>query len=140
WFALSTRVVKEVTERLTVRSIPQRTTDVLLGLVNLRGELQLCISLKGILGVARADAHGRDDGQSRSARLVGIAAGEDRWPLPADEGLGGFLLPPAEVQECPSALTDATAPARKGVVYWQGKAVNYLDETVLFDTLKRCIS
>jgi chemotaxis-related protein WspD len=140
WLALSTQVVKEVTEMLTIRSIPQRTTEVLLGLVNLRGELQLCISLKGILGLDNAYVRGRDDGQPRTARLMVIEKEGDGWIFPADEVLGVFPFAPGEVHELPSTPTEGGVPARKGMVYWQERAVSYLDETVLFDTLKRRIS
>jgi chemotaxis-related protein WspD len=140
WLALSTQVVKEVTETLTIRSIPQRKTEVLLGLVNLRGELQLCISLTGILGLENTYVSGRDDVPPRTARLVVIEKGGDGWIFPADEVLGVFHFAPSEVQELSSTPTEGAVSARKGMVYWQEKAVSYLDETVLFDTLKRRIS
>ena len=39
-----------------VHRIPHRSNDILIGLVNLRGQLQLCISLHGLLGVDVLDA------------------------------------------------------------------------------------
>ena len=44
-----------------VHRIPHRSNDVLIGLVNLRGQLQLCVSLHGLLGVevAGASPHAR---------------------------------------------------------------------------------
>jgi len=140
WLALATQVVTEVTEMLTIRSIPQRKTDVLLGLVNLRGELHLCISLDRILEPDGTDVRGRADGQQRTARLVIIEKEGDSWVFPADEVLGVFHFAPSEIQKLPATPTEGIALARHGVVSWQEKPVSYLDETVLFDTLKRHIS
>src|SRR4051794_40963006 len=51
WLAFRTQTVAEVTLPRPVHRIPHRSSDVLIGLVNLRGQLQLCISLHGLLGV-----------------------------------------------------------------------------------------
>src|SRR5262249_34761523 len=51
WLALDTRAVVEVTTPRPVHRIPHRSGQVLIGLVNLRGQLQLCVSLHGLLGV-----------------------------------------------------------------------------------------
>src|SRR5262245_31452140 len=51
WLAFRTQAVAEVTLPRPVHRIPHRSNDVLIGLVNLRGQLQLCISLSGLLGV-----------------------------------------------------------------------------------------
>lgn len=45
WLALPTSVLQEVAEPRLVRSVPHRRLPVLLGLVNVRGQLLPCISL-----------------------------------------------------------------------------------------------
>src|SRR3954470_7772540 len=54
WLAFRTQTVAEGTLPRPVHRIPHRSNDVLIGLVNLRGQLQLCISLSGLLGVESA--------------------------------------------------------------------------------------
>src|SRR5262249_23184497 len=51
WLALGTRVAAEVTATRPIHRIPHRSGQVLAGLVNLRGQLQLCVLLHGLLGV-----------------------------------------------------------------------------------------
>jgi chemotaxis-related protein WspD len=109
-------------------------------LVNLRGELQLCVSLKSMLGLDGEYSYAQDEGQQRMARLVIIEKEDDRWVFPADEVLGVFHFAPSEIQELPTTPTEGAALTLKGRVYWQEKQVSYLDETVLFNTLKRRIS
>ena len=45
WFAFLATSLQEVTAPSVVRSVPHRPREVLLGLVNVRGELHPCISL-----------------------------------------------------------------------------------------------
>jgi chemotaxis-related protein WspD len=52
WFGLATPVCQAITPIVPVRRIPQRSNDVLLGLVNIGGELQLCVSLAQLLGLS----------------------------------------------------------------------------------------
>ena len=64
---------------------PDRTT-ILVGLVNLRGQLQLCVSLHGLLGV---DSAGRRRGPAgEPPRLVVIREAAETWVFAADEVLG----------------------------------------------------
>ena len=51
WLAFRTQTVAEVTLPRPVHRIPHRSNEIFIGLVNLRGQLQLCISLHGLLGV-----------------------------------------------------------------------------------------
>lgn len=51
WLALKASIFKEVTELAVVRTLPHRSNETFLGLVNIRGELQLCISLHHLLGL-----------------------------------------------------------------------------------------
>ena len=140
WLALPTQVVREVAEVRTIRSIPRWDTGVLLGLVNLRGEFELCVSLEEILG--RVGAHGcaRDRDHQRTARLVVVEKGEARWVFPADEVSGVFHFAPGDFHASPVAPAAGADPAFTGMVRWLEKQVSCLDETVLFDTLKRHIA
>ena len=49
WLALPAQVFQEVAERRPVHSLPHRRQGIVLGLVNVRGELLLCVSLARLL-------------------------------------------------------------------------------------------
>ncbi len=55
WLALDVDVVVEVAEPRPVHRVPHRTDRLLMGIVNIRGELQLCISLRELLGIDGTD-------------------------------------------------------------------------------------
>ncbi len=50
-YALSTEVLNDVAHPRQPHRIPHRSNNILSGLVNIRGELVLCISLTGLLGL-----------------------------------------------------------------------------------------
>ena len=54
WFALPTQAFQEVAEHRPVHSLPHRRHGTVLGLVNIRGELLICVSLGHLLGLERA--------------------------------------------------------------------------------------
>ena len=56
YLAVQTRCLVEVTLPQPIHAIPHRTNDVVLGLVNIRGQLRICFSAHGLLGVALAAA------------------------------------------------------------------------------------
>ena len=50
WLALDVGLAVEVAPVRTIRRVPHQTDEVLVGLVNIRGELQLAVSLQRLLG------------------------------------------------------------------------------------------
>src|SRR5690348_4183797 len=54
WLAVPTAVCSEVSVRKPAHPIPHRRNGIVLGLVNIRGDLVLCVSLAGVLGVTEA--------------------------------------------------------------------------------------
>src|ERR1041384_406406 len=51
WLALPTPTFQEVAERRSPHTLPHRRRSVVLGLVNVRGELLICASLARLLGL-----------------------------------------------------------------------------------------
>ena len=54
WIGLPTDVFQEVAEECIVHTLPHRRGGVLAGLVNVRGELLLCVALEILLGMEPA--------------------------------------------------------------------------------------
>ena len=68
WLALPTRVFQEIAERRTVHSLPHRQHGVVLGLINIRGELLICVSLGQLLGLEQVPF--REKSRTTYDRLV----------------------------------------------------------------------
>src|SRR5438045_1523494 len=53
WLALPTHAFQEVAERRPIHSLPHRRQGPVLGLVNIRGELLICVALGRLLGLGK---------------------------------------------------------------------------------------
>ncbi|QEH31896.1 CheW-like domain protein [Aquisphaera giovannonii] len=132
WLAFRTTAVAEVTTPRPVHRIPHRSDDILMGLVNLRGQLQLCVSLHGLLGVSTPE----DPAASRS-RLVVLRdrARSEAWVFAADEVLGVHRLAKAQVLGVSSSLANPEVSFSQAILSWQGRSVSFLDEQRVFAAL-----
>ena len=73
WFALPTIAVDEVAELRGIHSLPHRRGGMLLGLVNVQGELIVCVSLARVLGLKNVVASTAGEDGPRRARLLVVS-------------------------------------------------------------------
>ena len=130
WLAFRTQTVAEVTTPRPVHRVPHRSNQVFAGLVNLQGQVQLCVSLHGLLGVDRSGV--------RHAGLV-VLRDRDRaetWAFGADEVLGVHTCRAASGAASrrpwsirPSASARRSCPGT-------GRSIGLLDEQRVFAALR----
>jgi chemotaxis-related protein WspD len=132
-FALPVSVLQEITRPCPIHTLPHRSNDLFLGLVNNRGEVLLCVSLTNLLGVEMPI----DPTYSRInlKRMIVVARQESRWIFPVDEVHRVYRCHSNEVQDAPVVVTKAYKAYTQGIIDWQHEKVNYLDADRLFNTL-----
>jgi chemotaxis-related protein WspD len=129
WLAFRTRAVTEVTTPRPVHRVPHRSNRIFIGLVNLQGQAQLCVSLHGLLGV---------DAPASLPRLV-VLRDRDRaetWAFGADEVLGVQRLPRSQWRSVPSTLINPAVGFSQAVLSWNGRSIGLLDEQRVFAALR----
>lgn len=129
WLALPTAAVVEVTEPRPVHRIPHRSNAVLAGMVNLRGRLQLQVSLHGLLGSAPGEAGG-------AARLVVAGEGGSAWAFACDEVAGVRRVSRTRLSPVPATLADPAHAFSQAVIAWGDRSVGLLDERRVFAALR----
>jgi chemotaxis-related protein WspD len=143
WLALSAAVFQEVAEMRPVHSLPHRRGRVLKGLVNVRGELIVCVSLGGLLGLGEPamDAMNGQRPERRGAceRLLVVSAEGGRLAFPVSEVHGIQRFAPAQLQAVPATVALASAHYTRGILPWEGRSVGCLDDKALFHTLNRSL-
>jgi chemotaxis-related protein WspD len=143
WFGLSAAAFQAVTTIVPIRRIPQRSNDVLLGLVNISGELQLCISLADLLGLPQmSGASGKNSSdttiqQLTYARMVVIQLGAARWVFPVDDIYGIERFGIDAIKTAPTNVSQLADRLTQGVIEWRGQFVSYLDDQRLSHSLQR---
>jgi chemotaxis-related protein WspD len=138
WLGLPTDVFQEVAEECTVHTLPQRRGGIVAGLVNIRGELLLCVALETLLGQEPIpEAQATKKAKLLSYLLVCNRKG-DRLAFSVNEIFGIHRYNPAELRSVPATLTNAAAGAYTvGMLSWKGRTVGCLDDELVFYALHK---
>lgn len=143
WLALPATIFQEIAEPRPIHSLPHRRGKILKGLVNIRGELVICVSLGGTLGIEDSGGPEGRNGQRRHTvyeRLLVVATPGGRLAFPVAEVHGIEAFPPTHAQPVPETLALASARYTGGILAWTGRSVGLLDHESLFATLNRSLS
>ena len=133
WLAIDTRFFVETTGPRTVRRVPHGRGVALTGLVNIRGRLELCVSLDAVLHLPRA---GPALDPATAPRLLVVEQDKKAWVFPADEVHGVRHFAARNLLPAPATVQRSTSPHTRGLFLWGDRQVGYLDAEKLFVTLE----
>ena len=157
WFSLAAESLTEVTPLRKIHTIPHRSNSVFAGMVNVRGQLLLCCSLHGLLGLRQIDPlvlkqrktleQKSDD--NRSIQLsddAAILAPERllvtslttgrvtrRWTFPVNEVAGVHRISEEELKEVPSTVGKPGQRFSSALFSWNSRTVSLLDTKQVFE-------
>ncbi len=137
WFALTTHYCVEITEARPIHKIPHTRDPILAGLVNIRGRLELCVSIVALLHVQSALPI---EGSAKPTRLVVIERSRKRWAFPADEVYGVHHFSDRQISTVPITIDRAEVRHSRGMVQWEDRRIGLLDPDRLFDALEASVS
>ncbi|MEO6078305.1 MAG: chemotaxis protein CheW [Steroidobacteraceae bacterium] len=139
WFALQATVLTEIANLRPIHSLPHRRNGIVLGIANIRGELIVCVSLRGILSVDAPDAEAgnRRDGVGRMLVMQRDGACA---VCPVDEVHGIERFVAQDLGTLPATVGGAAARYTCATLLWAGRTVGVLDERMLFQAVTRSIA
>lgn len=127
WLALPASGFQEVVDQFVIRTVPHRTGGILLGLVNVRGELLLCIRLQVLLG--------QNSPPDTEQKLLVLESAGNRIAFPVDEIAGVHRYHPRDLLEVPTTVAKGEGSFTLGLLSWKDHAVGCLDENALFQAM-----
>jgi chemotaxis-related protein WspD len=137
WLALPAQVLKETISPTLIHTIPHRSNEILKGLVNIRGELQLCISLSKLLHLETTQSLPDSLSPINYARMIVIEKGSNTWVFPVDEFYGLYQFHHHDLKEPPNQTPSVINTYTKGFFYWESRSLSYIDDELLFMSLNR---
>jgi chemotaxis-related protein WspD len=140
WLALPTLVIEEVANLKPVHSLPHRTGGIVLGLVSVRGELIVSVSIALVLGIDPIAASRSAASRTTYARLLVIRCDDVRAACPVDEVHGVHRCPESGLRELPATVAASAARHSRHLLTWNQHSVAVLDETLLFAAVKRTLA
>jgi chemotaxis-related protein WspD len=160
WLALPAAAIQEISNLRPIHRVPHRTSGVVLGVVNVRGELLTCVSLARVFGLEGETAWAHSGGSASSGssalsagpapsggpgpsallgrkRLLVIRRKDLRAACPVDYVEGVHRYAPAALSAVPATVAKAGTRYSRALLAWRDQAVGVLDEELLFPALKR---
>ena len=133
WLGLPPDLVVEVAPNRDVRRLAHRTAGRIEGLVNVRGELRLCVSLVELLGLGTRGA-----GDAR-ARLVLVQDDDQVLAFRCDEMQGLASYTASAAQAPPDTLPAALRACVAGMLPLEQRHVALLDGEALTRLLRQAV-
>ncbi len=143
WLAISTQLLDEIIDVEYVQSllhtIPHRRNPVLMGVINVHGEIWLCVSVKDLLGLEAMEPQQAEPERNTYKRMMVIQGDADRWVFPVDEIHGIYRVHPKTFQNVPVTVAKAKTTFTKGIFQWDQRQVAFLDDELLLHNLARSV-
>ncbi len=136
WFALPSRLIDEVTRMKPVHRLPHANSSIIKGLVNIRGELKICVSLGEMLGLEKPAASTASEHIIFDRIIIAHADG-GQFVFPVSEVHGIHHYQEDELGATPVTVCKATATYTRGVLAWKERHVACLDNELLFYSLNK---
>ena len=119
WLALPTNIIDEISNISEVHSLPHQRTKILRGLMNLRGQMSICVSLGQLLDVEKHEQHENIDSRNRTyERMIAVNHNESSFIFLVSEVKSTYRLHPGELKEPPSTLSHAKGTLTKGILFY----------------------
>ena len=126
-----------------VHRVPHRA-GLLAGLVNIRGELQLCVHLTQLLGMKGQESgtvSSSADGVVQAAepgrsRMIVVESDGERWVFPVDEVDQVYRVATADLTVPPATLSRSASRLTRAVFAWQERSIGLLEDGRLFQALR----
>jgi chemotaxis-related protein WspD len=142
WYAIHTTACLEIADLRPIHPLPHRRDAAMLGLVNVRGNLLVCISLAAILGVAdQPEVISRQLKRIAPAPRLLVTKGE-AGPVvfPVDEVQGMERFGSEALKPVPTTIAQAQASYTQSLLILGDKTIGLLDERRLLHKAERVLA
>ena len=142
WLAIPIAMLDEVVGSRATHVLPHRRGPVKVGLVSVRGDIFVHVSLAGLLGISGdGDEPAGAPGQGRTApRVVVLADTAGRIAITVDEVLGFHSYNPEVLRSVPSTLSQALHSHAIAIISIGERIVGLLDGSRVTASLSRALS
>lgn len=137
WFALHAHLLEEAITPQPLHTVPHRNNGILQGVINVQGEIQLCVSLRNLLELDADENHQATEGRSAYKRMIVVSKDEKRWVFPVDEIYGIHRVHPQTFQNVPVTVAKAKTTFTRYLFDWENVSVALLDDELLLYKLTR---
>jgi chemotaxis-related protein WspD len=132
-FGIGLDALVQVSDWRAIRTIPHHRDPILLGLVNLEGELRLAVSLEVLLDLDRPDPAMRPP----KGRMLLLGSASPGWVVPVQEAVTLLDVVLDELKAAPATVENSSSPYVRGMFEWRGHQVGVLDAELVESSFRR---
>jgi chemotaxis-related protein WspD len=136
WFSLPTTRFQEIAEDRVLHTVPHRRGGVIIGIVNVRGELLPCVALSILLGVS-ADASAPPQRTGQNGRVLILQDERGSVAFVTSEVAGVHRFYPEELRPAPATVSKGSVSYTAAVLPWNGTTVGCLDDELLLYSVRK---
>ena len=139
WLALPSHMIQEVVNMSPIHSLPNIDNEVLRGLVNIHGRLQICVSIGRVLRLKKQKKTKEqlDPDYISTERLVIVLQNNNIVAFPVSEVKGTIRYSAEMVKELPVTISGSKAVYTMGILHLDGLDIGLLKDKPLFKTLTK---
>jgi chemotaxis-related protein WspD len=137
WLALDVSVIREIAPMAPIHTIPHLSSNILRGLVNIKGKLEICVSIGPVLGIGRCEQAAERIDHIASERLVIAVHEEDIITFPVSEIFGVVRYSEESLKAPPITVSGSKAVYTSAILCFDDKDIGLLKNQPLFRTLTR---
>ena len=150
WLSLPAGILSQVLPPSFVHALPHCNNRILRGMVNVRGQLLLCVSLHELLGISSTESTltnfapgvpvrgaSTPGKHGRYQRLVVIEQQRGLWAFEVNELYGLHRCYPEDLRNPPALSSKTLESFTQNILPWQDRNVSYLDAERLFEALRQ---
>jgi len=136
WMALQSSCIDEITPLRSIHSLPRTKDTLIKGLVNIRGELKLCVSLGILLQLEKSHEDYVNDREIHE-RMISVTWDNQSFVFPTSEVHGIHHYADNELQASPTSVSKSKSSFTTGIIKWRDLHVGVLDTELLFYALSK---
>lgn len=137
WLGLNTNTFQEAVVGKFVHFVPSRTNDYFHGIINVNGELLMCISIAKLLNLPPVLYDNQIGKDKHFKNLLIVFDKQDRFSFPADEFLGVASISCEDMTNPPLTVSKADNTITNAIISYKDKSVSIIDEKKLFSLINR---
>ncbi|MFQ5469542.1 MAG: chemotaxis protein CheW [Gammaproteobacteria bacterium] len=140
WLALPTTYIQEIVEMRPIHTVPHTDKKVIRGIVFVRGELRIAVSIGGLLGIQKGKKGNDDHSQIKfAARMIIFDHQDNSFVFPVTKILGTHNIDQDEIQNLPSTLSNSVYCFLNGVADVDEKRIGLIDGGQLSDGILKAL-
>ncbi len=135
WYAIRSSILSEICETSEVHSIPHNRQEIIAGLVNIRGEIEICISFSALSAM---QSSGKDS--TAKARMMIINLDSGKYAYQADEVMGIYKIKESTIKHTPSTISATGTHLIEGVFDFKDTPIGLIDSLLMNHRLIEVLS